>query len=363
MDLVLWLAASILALNALIFASMFVVAYEGRHRVRKEVRQLEALWHLDPAATTRFHRRKLVAVSLAAAVAFAGVAVVTPKARRVMLPGPSGEESATSVRAVDGRSHTGTSGSVPMKELGAGSEGDVSTEGTDDPVATSSGSVAPTTGGVAPPSVAALPRSSNVIRISWDAVPQATGYGVERSLNRVAGWQIVATVDHDVASYLDAGLAPETTYYYRITSHLEGIPPQTSDVVSATTPTEPPDPTTVTLATTSRTSVGLLWTDVATETGYVVERSNDGLTGWVAIGTTGLDVTTYTDSGLLGGTTYFYRVFAVNDGGMSAPSGVVSGTTEKGNADIAEGSPPDPSPSPIPDPSPSLDSGLTEGDG
>jgi len=45
------------------------------------------------------------------------------------------------------------------------------------------------------------------------------------------------------------------------------------------------------------------------------------------IGTTGTDVTAYTDSALLPETTYLYRVVATNAGGDSPPSAVVSVTT------------------------------------
>ena len=63
------------------------------------------------------------------------------------------------------------------------------------------------------------------------------------------------------------------------------------------------------------------------ETGYRIERSADGTSGWTTIATTGQDVTTYTDAGLSSGTTYFYRLFAVNVGGESPPSNESSATT------------------------------------
>jgi hypothetical protein len=75
-------------------------------------------------------------------------------------------------------------------------------------------------------------------------------------------------------------------------------------------------------------TIALTWTDVADETGYRVERSPDGTTGWTELATTGQDVTTYVNATLSPDTTYFYRVIATNDGGDSPASNVASATTE-----------------------------------
>jgi titin len=77
----------------------------------------------------------------------------------------------------------------------------------------------------------------------------------------------------------------------------------------------------------SSTQIELEWSDVPVETGYRVERSADGSTGWVTVATTGQDVTTYLDGGLASSTTYYYRVFATSAGGDSPASGTASATT------------------------------------
>src|SRR5207244_1096128 len=69
-----------------------------------------------------------------------------------------------------------------------------------------------------------------------------------------------------------------------------------SSVVSATTPSglaTPPTALHSTAVTASR--VDLAWTDSAGETGYRVERSPDGTTGWAALGTTAANVTAFSD--------------------------------------------------------------------
>jgi subtilisin family serine protease len=61
----------------------------------------------------------------------------------------------------------------------------------------------------------------------------------------------------------------------------------------------------------SRTAIDLSWTDnVADETAYHIERSADGSTDWTEIHVAAADTTTYQDTSLKCGTTYYYRVRA-----------------------------------------------------
>jgi serine protease len=62
-----------------------------------------------------------------------------------------------------------------------------------------------------------------------------------------------------------------------------------------------------------------------------VERSTDGST-FSTLTTLGANTTNYTDTGLSGSTPYWYRVFASNASGGSAPSNIDSGTTLAGSA-------------------------------
>lgn len=79
-------------------------------------------------------------------------------------------------------------------------------------------------------------------------------------------------------------------------------------------------------ATTS--ALALTWTDnSANETGFEVERSANGSTGWTNIATTAANATSYQNTGLSAGTTYYYRVRAVNATGNSSYTSVANGTT------------------------------------
>ncbi len=90
--------------------------------------------------------------------------------------------------------------------------------------------------------------------------------------------------------------------------------------------TAPSAPASVSIASVTSTTVNLTWAKAATASGYQVQRSTDGI-NFLSIGTVG-EVTSYTDSaGLSPGTTYYYRVIAINLIGASNPSVATSATT------------------------------------
>jgi hypothetical protein len=90
--------------------------------------------------------------------------------------------------------------------------------------------------------------------------------------------------------------------------------------------TPPAAPTNLTVAAITSSSVTLSWTDNATtELGYTVERLNNG--SWEQIAKLGSDATSYQDTGLIGGTTYSYRVRAFDLLSNSDYSNTLSATT------------------------------------
>ena len=91
----------------------------------------------------------------------------------------------------------------------------------------------------------------------------------------------------------------------------------------------PETPAGVAAVATGETTVTVTWGDVANETGYRVESSVDGSTGWVdRSGSLAADTVTFGDTGLTAATTYWYRVIAFNLNGDSAASAVVDATTD-----------------------------------
>jgi fibronectin type 3 domain-containing protein len=176
-----------------------------------------------------------------------------------------------------------------------------------------------------PTGLSATANSDTAIAVTWTAVSGATHYDVERSLDNGASWNAAGTTA--TASFTDTGLTPSTTYTYHVRAgNGTGSSAYSSPASATTQPSVPPAPTGLTATVVSATQINLAWADGTGETGYRVERSTDGVT-WTAVGTTGANVTTFSNTGLTAATTYRYRVFATNSAGSSAPSATVTATT------------------------------------
>src|SRR5687768_7927396 len=157
----------------------------------------------------------------------------------------------------------------------------------------------------APVYVNAQAASSTAIDVFWDSIDSCQ-FHVERLNSATGQWDRIAS-DVLSLSYRDSGLTPGTAYSYRVlavaaNSAGDSAP---SDVVTATTAPAAVTGLAVTGATSS--SISLRWDDAAGEAGYVVERSVDGVT-WTQLVLLHADTTTYTNTGLASGQTFFYRV-------------------------------------------------------
>lgn len=103
--------------------------------------------------------------------------------------------------------------------------------------------------------------------------------------------------------------------------------------VSGTVLPVPDAPSSLTVGNATTTTLDLSWTDNSDdETGFKVERSADGSTGWTQIGTNTAGDVTYTDTALTAETTYYYRVRAYNDNGDSDYTSTANGTTSAASA-------------------------------
>lgn len=93
--------------------------------------------------------------------------------------------------------------------------------------------------------------------------------------------------------------------------------------------TAPAAPSSLTATAVSGTEIDLSWTDnSANETGFKIEQSADGSTGWSQIDTVAQNVTSYHNTGLSAGDTWYYRVRAYNGVGNSPYSNTAHDTTD-----------------------------------
>jgi hypothetical protein len=158
------------------------------------------------------------------------------------------------------------------------------------------------------------------VRLSWNASSGATNYNVKRSTTNGGPYTRIASPT--TTSYTDTGLTKGTTYYYVVSAVNSAGESANSSQVSATLAV-PPRPTNVT-ATAGTGQVALSWSASSGATSYNVKRSttNGGPYTTIASPT----MTSYTNTGLTNGTTYYYVVSAVNTVGESANSSQVSAT-------------------------------------
>jgi Fibronectin type III domain len=326
---IVWVGLGILVLNALLVGALAYNDIGHRFRVARSRRHLQHVGRvvmLPSAAAIRRKRAKAMATGLAvAAVLILGLVRVasTPAAHTDAAAGDPLLQGAPT-GTTDGSLGAGAGHSARPPHAAAPAPSLVSAHPTDTATASSPASTSGDAGG--PSTVAAVPTSSTSIRLAWAPVSHASGYGIERSTDAVR-WRSVGSTHEGQTSYADVALLSGTTYYYRVVALVDGGEEMRSDTVTVTTTTDSGPPVFIS-ATSSATIVDLAWSDVDGETGYRLERSPDGTTGWETIGTTGQGETSFTDEGLASSTAYYYRVFATRADGESPPSTVISATTD-----------------------------------
>jgi hypothetical protein len=174
--------------------------------------------------------------------------------------------------------------------------------------------------------------ATTTIRVTWDDIASTeTSYVVERSDNGSSGWaSISGALDSGIESYDDDVTTASTTKYYRVKAVRSGVDSGYSDVVSGKTAPTAPSSCAVAPVTASYT-LRVTWSDDSSdESGFSIERSDNGSTGWAEVGTVGAGVETYDDESVgTGDTIRYYRVRALrsSDGVDSAYSNTDSDTT------------------------------------
>ena len=188
----------------------------------------------------------------------------------------------------------------------------------------------PTLPPAAPANLKATAISQTRIDLSWvDNSDNENGFKIERSPNGTAGWTQIDTVGANVTGYSDVGLTCNTAYSYRVRAYNTSGDSEYGNVAGVTTVVcVPAAPGGLVATAISQTRIDLSWVDNSDdESGFKIERSPNGNSGWKKIATVGENVTAYSDTGLLGGTTYYYRVRAYNAGGDSGYDSVAEATT------------------------------------
>jgi fibronectin type 3 domain-containing protein len=181
----------------------------------------------------------------------------------------------------------------------------------------------------APAGIRAEALSSTSIEVSWDEVTGALEYRLYRSTAPDSGYILLAG-NLTAPEHTDIGLSPGTTYYYKVSVKTSGGESDLAAYAQATTapsaPNVPVAPTGLAVTGQTSSSITLSWNTVTGAASYKVYRSSSETGTYTQTGSP-VTNTSFTNTGLFAGTTYYYKVSAVNAGGESSLSASVSGTT------------------------------------
>jgi hypothetical protein len=187
-------------------------------------------------------------------------------------------------------------------------------------------------GGTAPASPSGLTATAGdaQVALAWTAVSGASSYHVKRSTTSGSGYSQVGTPTG--TGFTDTGLTNGTTYYYVVSAvNSYGESANSSEKSATPVLAIPAAPTGVT-ATAGDTQINLSWTASTGATSYHVKRSTTNGSGYAQVAApTG---TSFNDTGLTNGTTYYYVVTALNAAGESANSSQASATPAVQAADV-----------------------------
>jgi hypothetical protein len=178
----------------------------------------------------------------------------------------------------------------------------------------------------APPAVPAAPTNLTAsagdaqVSLSWTASSGATSYSVKRATTSGGPYAAVAT-GLTATAFTDTAVVNGTTYFYLVSArNAAGESPDSTEASARPTapPAVPAAPTNLT-ASAGDAQASLSWTASSGASSYTVKRSTTA-GGPYANVATGLTTTSFTDTSVVNGTTYFYVVSASNAAGESANS-------------------------------------------
>ncbi len=190
-----------------------------------------------------------------------------------------------------------------------------------------------------PTGLSATAQGENQINLAWiapsdDGGSAITGYRIEVSSTRGATWtDLVANTGSTSTTYPHTGLSAGDTRHYRVSAiNAIGVGSPSREA-SATTQDVPDRPRNLTASPNGQTRIDLAW-DAPTSnggspiTGYRIDISSNGGAAWVVhVANSNSSATSYMHEDLTAGTTWHYRVFAINASGTSSASNVAFTTT------------------------------------
>jgi hypothetical protein len=195
--------------------------------------------------------------------------------------------------------------------------------------ATTSSSLSP------PSSVSASAASSSSITVSWSSVSSASYYNIYRATSGYGSYEYIGYTYS--TSYTDTGLSSGTTYYYKVSTYSGSYGESgmsSYDYATTSLSYSLSAPSSVSASAASSSSITVSWSSVSSASYYNVYRATSGYGTYEYIGYT--YSTSYTDTGLSSGTSYYYKVSAYSGSyGESSLSSYDYAATSSSYTDIS----------------------------
>jgi endo-1,4-beta-xylanase len=162
------------------------------------------------------------------------------------------------------------------------------------------------------------------VSLAWNASAGATSYNIRRSTTSGGPYTLIAGVTG--TSFTNTGLTNNTTYFYVVSAlNAAGESPNSAQVSATPRAPQPPAAPGGLAATPGNGQVSLSWNASPGATSYRVKRSTTSGGPYTLIASN-LTGTSFINTGLTNGITYFYVVSAVNSAGESPNSAQVGAT-------------------------------------
>ena len=152
--------------------------------------------------------------------------------------------------------------------------------------------------------------------LTWDAVDGATSYRVYRATSQNGPYRLLGSVT--TTTYVNTGAKDGVTYYYMVTAVNDSGESAFSNTVSGQNKAVTPKPAAPVVKLGNSATSGkpmLTWNAVSGATSYKVYRATAKNGAYSVINTT--KALTYTNTGAALGTTYYYKVEALDAAGKS----------------------------------------------
>ncbi len=181
--------------------------------------------------------------------------------------------------------------------------------------------------------------TSNQVDISWGREAGATRYELYRSTSKDDDTPDLVYNGNEI-KFGDKTVEPGTTYYYTLKTCDNVSCSDFSNYVVVNTPNPEgapkKNPEKPTVAVKNSSQIDISWARVDEATSYEVHRATLEGSGYQKISGDSLTETTYSDTGLSAGATYYYKISACSD---SSGQVVCTGFSDPGNATTTPQSP------------------------